>query len=386
MLKTYKYRVYPNAEQEVSLQQQFGCVRWVYNWGLETKIQFYQEYKKGVSFFDLVLMLPFLKEELPWLKDCYSQALQASLLHLDNAFKCFFREKKGFPNFKKRSNRKSLEYASWIQVDFTTSFIKVPKLGLVRAVFDRQFEGKIKTCTLVQVPSGKYFMSIMVDNGKELPLKPDIKCETSLGIDFGINNFITCSDGTKVINPKHHKRLDKRIRCLNRRRSHKQKGSKNRNKARVRTAKKHEKVVNQRQDFLHKLSHQIVCKSQADTIVIENLNIAGMVKNRKLSRALSESSWNRFERMLKYKCDWYGKNLIYIGRFEPSSKMCSSCGTLNQELTLSTCMWTCACGALHDRDINAAINIKQFGLIRQNLISLKPPTDRGVEPAEMSTS
>lgn len=385
MLRSFKYRIYPTAEQQASLAQQFGCVRWIYNLGLDLKIKTYQEEKKSLSCFSLINQIPKLKEEFDWLKSCNAQSLQTSLVNLDNAFKRFFREKKGFPKFKKRSNRKSIKYPQHVYIDFESSQTKIPKLGLVKTIFDREFQGLIKTCTLTQVHSGKYFLSILVEDSKEIPVKPAIADATTLGIDLGLTTFATLSDGTKIPNPKHHKKLDKRIRCLQRRLSKKQKGSINRNKARIKVARKSEKVTNQRLDFLHKLSYELTHKNQVDSLVVENLNIAGMVKNHCLARAISGASWHTFETMLKYKCEWYGKNLIYIGRFDPSTKMCSACGTINQSMDLSTRTWQCSCGAEHDRDVNAAINIRNFGLQTQNLITLSP-TDRGVEPVEMLSS
>jgi putative transposase len=241
----------------------------------------------------------------------------------------------------------------------------IPKLRWIDCIFDRQFVGLIKTTTVSRTVTNKYFVSILVDNQKDLPAKAIIKEETTVGIDFGIKDLAILSDGVKFGNPKFLKQSEKRLRVEQRSLSKKHKArskeqSKSYLKQKLVVAKLHEKIKNQRIDYLHKLTTSITKKY--DTIIIEDLNVGGMMKNHCLAKAIADVSWSEMRRQLEYKSDWYGKNLLTIGRFDPSSKTCSSCGKINKELTLSDRTWTCSCGMHHDRDHNAAKNIKHFGL------------------------
>lgn len=380
MLKSFKYRMYPNQEQEAKIIQTFGAVRFVYNWSLEQKIKAYETENITVSRFELNNMLPDLKTENEWLKDVNSQSLQEANKRLDSAFTKFFREKKGFPKFKSRKNPvQSFQIPQNYEVDFKTNKIKLPKIGWIKVILHRVFVGTLKTATVSLNTTGQFHISIVVDDGKDVPEKEQFDYNSTLGIDVGIKHFATFSDGTKIDNPKHLINSNKRLEVLQRRLSKKQKGSKNRNKARHNIAKIHNHIANQRQDFLQKLSSKVVSENQA--IAVETLNIGGMMKNHCLARAIADASWSEFFRMGEYKAEWYGKTVIHIGRFEPSSKICNVCGTINNSLKLSDREWKCnKCNTVHDRDINASINIKNFALQPQNLISISSPAERRVGP------
>lgn len=368
MLKAYKYRIYPNKEQSVLLNKHFGCVRYVYNKGLQTKIEHYQTTGKTLSCFDLINnMLKQEKENNIWLKEVYSQSLQMSLRNLDNAFTRFFRSKKGFPKFKSRhKNINSCQFPQHVKIDFNNKRIILPKIGGVKTIFHRKFKDcNIKTVTVSKTHTNKYYVSVLIENEDIIPKKVKVNKKTTIGLDLGIKDFCITSNGEKTDNPKYLKNNLNKIKILQRQFSKKAKGGKNREKARIKLAKKHEYVKNVRNDFLHKVSSKLISENQ--TIIIEDLNIQGMIKNHKLAQSISDVSWSKFIEYLKYKAEWYGKNILEIGRFDPSSKMCSNCGNIKKDLTLKIRSWTCdKCKEEHDRDINAAMNIKKFGLIRYN--------------------
>jgi len=367
MIKSYKYRIYPNAEQVQKLEQFFGATRFIYNWGLEQKTKQYQQDKTNLSYFDLTNKLTKLKKqkEFEWLKSIYSQSLQASLKNLDKAFVNFFKKNTNFPKFKtKRKSRASCQFPQGIKVDFEKYQVFIPKLKYVKFAKDRKFNGLIKTCTVSKTKTNKYYISILVEDGIELPKKQKINENNTLGIDLGIKDFVVLSDGTKIPNPKFLEKAEKKIAKRHKELSRKQKGSNNREKAKLKLAKTHEKITNQRDDFLHKLSHKLVTENQITTLCFEDLNISGMMNNSRLAKSIGSANWSRFIDMVKYKADWYGKNVIQIGRFDASSKTCS-CGVKNEQLALSDRFWTClSCGTTHDRDILAAKNIKRFALMR----------------------
>lgn len=380
MLKAYKCQLYPTKSQRVLIDKTFGCCRVVYNRSLYLKNQRYSEFQENLSKFELSRILTFLKttEEFNWLKEVNSQSLQAELRHLDQAFTNFFRKNSSYPKFKKKNGKQSFECPQ--NVYFKNKGIKIPKLGRVKCRGLKEFDGKIKTCTVSKNKSGKYFISILVDNDQEIPNKKEIKAGTSLGLDVGLKEFAIDSKGNKIENPKFYRNLEKKLAKEQRKLSRKQKGSSNRNKQRIRVAKINQKIVNQRNDFLQKLSSNYI--KNHDTIIIEDLNIKGMIKNRKLSKSIQDASWSEFFRMLTYKAEWYGKNIIKIGRFEPSSKMCS-CGEINKDLKLSDREWTCKkCNVTHDRDILAAQNIKKFGLMK---LKYNTGQDMPSEPVEILT-
>jgi len=351
--KAYKYRIIPNKVQQELLEKHFGCVRFVFNWGLGKKIKAYQQEKKRLSCFDLINELAKLKKEkdFKWLNDVNSQSLQMSLRNLDNAFTNFFRKQNKFPNFKsKKHNINSFQIPQHLKL---SDKLDIPKIKGIKIKQHRKLEGKIKTATV----------SNLVEQDKKLPKKLKIKEKTTIGIDLGIKTFATLSDGRKIDNPKYLKNNLRKLKRQQRWLSRKVKGSNNRRKQIKKVGLIHEKINNQRSDFLHKFSFQITHENQVGTIAIEDLDVKGMVKNHYLAQAISDVSWGKFRRQLEYKTEWYGKNLLVIGRFEASSKICS-CGQVNQELKLSNREWTCKeCGIKHDRDILAANNIKKFAII-----------------------
>ncbi|AKB77909.1 Mobile element protein [Methanosarcina horonobensis HB-1 = JCM 15518] len=369
MLKAYKYRIYPNKKQKEMIQVHFGACRFVYNWALEQKIKTYEQTKKSISRFDLQhILVHEVKPSNEWLKEANSQALLASLVNVESAFTKFFREKSGFPKFKSKKNPvQSYQMPQHYAVDFEKQIIKLPKIGEVKTILHRRFEGKLKTATISRSSTGKYYISILVDNEKDIPEKQNFSESTTIGIDAGIKDFAVLSNGEKVENPKYLKNSLKRMKVLQKRVSRKVKGSKNRNKARQHLSKIHETISNQRNNFQHQLSFRLISENQA--IALETLNVKGMVKNHCLAQSISDASLSGFVTKLEYKAEWLGKTILRIGRFEPSSKLCNVCGHHNSNLTLDVREWTCPdCKTKHDRDVNAAINIKKFSLQDQNLI------------------
>ncbi len=369
VLKAYKYRVYPTEEQKEILWKTINGCRYVYNWALEQRKKAYEADEKMPSCFTLNKMLTAMKQDNEWLYESSNPALQFAIQNMDSAYKHFFRrvkegkEKPGFPRFKSKKNPvQSFQMINNYRVNFEKNLIKLPKLDTeVEIVLDREFEGKMKTGTVSVTSTGKWFVSILVDDGKELPEPEPYTSHSTIGIDMGLTHFAILSDGTKIENPKHLRNSEKRMVCLQRRLSRKKKGSQNRKKAIQKVAKMHEKISNQRADFLHKLSITLIRENQA--IAIEDLNVKGMVKNHQLAKSISDASWSTFRTMLEYKASWYGKTILKIGRFESSSKLCSNCGYKPESMGLHIRSWTCPdCGTVHDRDVNAAINIKNIAL------------------------
>jgi len=369
MLKAYKYCINPTDEQKTLINKHLGSCRWLYNYALNKKITAYQKTQTNISRFALQAELPLLKKnsDTEWLSEINSQSLQAELRNLDMAYTRFFRLKKGFPQFKsKHNNRQSFQIPQRTQIDWENENIILPNIKAVPIILSRKFKGTIKTVTISRTPTGKYFASILVDTALVLPKKPKLNADTTIGIDLGIKDFAILSNGEKIANPKYLKNDLIRLKCLQRRLSRKVKGSNNWNKARLVVSKQHENITNKRIDFLHKFTYKLTHENQVDTICIENLAVNNMLKNHCLAQSISDVSWYKFKELLTYKCDWYGKNLITIGRFEPSSKLCT-CGYLNKELKLSDRTWTCPnCNTTHDRDLLAANNIKTMGLHPKN--------------------
>ena len=388
MLKTYEYRIYPNKEQAILIAKHFGCTRFVYNKALALKISLYEKEKKTISKFELNKEITKWKKEETtcWLKEVQAQSLQQAMTDLDSAFIRFFREKKGFPKFKsKHTYRYSYRSPQGNKINFENKKIFLPKIGWIKTRIDRTFVGEIHSVTLKQVPSGKYFVSVLIKDETENKFLRPIKEETTIGIDLGIKDFAVLSTGEKIPNPRALKENLKKLQVLQHRMSRKAKGSNNRNKARIKVAKQYEKVTNIRKDFLHKLSSRLTNESQVDTICLETLNISGMMKNHRLAQAMGDVSWYSFIQMLTYKAERNGVNILRIGQFEPSSKTCT-CGYINKNLTLRDRNWICPnCGTHHDRDILAANNIKRIALADLNLKYQNSGLGKSVELVESLT-
>ncbi|CAD5980633.1 Putative transposase in snaA-snaB intergenic region [Planktothrix tepida] len=360
MLKATKVRLYPTPEQELALAKSFGCARWYWNFALNACIQHYQETGKSLKLASYKGMLPQLKKEYPWLKEnCYSSVLQCVAINLDRAYKNFFEGRAKFPNFKSKHHKQSIQYPQSVTVN--GEYLKVPKIGEIKAIFHREVTGKIKTVTISKTSTDKYFASILCEvEGTDVKQSGD----NIIGIDLGLKDFAITHNGenaTKYANPKHLYRHQKNLARKQKKLSRKTKGSKSREKFRKIVAKVHEKITNSRQDFLHKLSRKLVNESQV--IVVENLNVKGMVKNRKLSKAISDVGWGKFVNFIDYKLKQSNGELVEIDRFFPSSKTCSSCGHVLDGLSLDIREWDCPnCHTHHDRDENAALNIRNEGI------------------------
>ena len=366
MLKSYKYRIYPTDDQVVKLSNIFGQVRFVYNLGLETKINAWKTYGKSISAFDLNNQI---KDHIDWI-NAPSQSLQMAMKNLDSAYNSFFRGG-GFPKFKNKYSKQSFQLPQGVH--FKDGKVFIPKLKLVDIDIHREFKGDIKTVTVSKSTTNKYYISILVDTHVPKPEKKPIKLYTSVGVDLGIKDLAITSDGKKFKNQDFLKSELSRLRIEQRSLSRKQKGSNHYTKQKLKVSLIHEHIRNKREDYLHKISKYLV--DNYDTICIEDLGTSNMMKNHKLSRSIGDMGWSKFKSMLEYKCDWYGKNLQVIGRFDPSSKTCNSCGSKNNNLKLSDRKWVCKdCGEIHDRDINAALNIRNFGLRNQSSVTQKLKT------------
>jgi putative transposase len=410
MLRGIELRAYPNKEQIILLAKHFGCNRLIHNLGLERRTTEYIKTGKTISKYDMNTWITQLKqtEEYAFLKEVHSQTLQQTMQDLDTAFINYFRnpekndykkkakkkkdnnpdyelkleDHKGYPAYQsKKSHRFSIRFPQGGKIDTENNQVFIPKLKWMKVKIHRMIEGEIRSITVKQVPSGKYFVVLLIEDGvPELPLEP-INKETAIGIDLGVKDFAILSTGEKVANPKFLSNKEKRLKTLQRRLSRKEKGGKNREKARIKVAKFHEKVYNERKDFLHKLTTKLANDNQVNTYCLETLNTKGMMQNHKLAKSIAEASWCKFNTLLESKCLARGKNIVRIGRFEPSSKLCT-CGYKNDKLTLKDREWTCPiCHTHHDRDILAANNIKRMALTDANLTSFSG-AGRPEEPVE----
>lgn len=385
MKRAYKYKIEPTMKQQHQLLQAFGCARFVYNWGLDKKTKVWTNEHKSISYFELAKELTELKktEEYKWLKDVPSECLQQALRNLDNAYTQFFKAKKRFPKFKTKKNSKDCsKYTQAIYFNFNDWKVKVPKCSWIKLCKNKPFDlstSKIGTLTVSRDKCGDYWCSIVVEDNKPLKSKTKIAEEKSVGIDLGIKDYAILSDGTKYSNPKYYERNRLKLKVLQHKFARTQKDSKRHEVMRVKVAKQYRKITNMRMDFLHKLSTYLV--RRYDTICLENLNIEGMMKNHNLAMAIQSASWGEFVRQLKYKAEWNGKNIVFIGGFEPSSKTCSKCGYVKRDLKLSDREWVCpVCGEYHDRDVNAAVNIKNFALNPQALIAIEDKVEDMTSP------
>ena len=366
---TYKFRLYPNKTQENLIQRTFGCARFVYNYFLAERKKRYEEDKTTLSCYDCCSQLTQLKrnEEYSWLCEVDIFALHTAIANLDAAYQNFFRGLKkgqqvGYPKFKSKHDRnksyKSRNVHSTIYI-IDDKHIKLPKLGAVRCVVSQQIQGRILNATVSQTPSGKYFVCLCCTDVFIPTLPPT---GALVGLDMGLKDFAVSSDGVKYENPKFFRKSEKRLATLQRRLSRKSKGSKRYEKQRIAVAKMHEKIANQRNDFLQKLSTELI--RDYDLISIEDLQVKNMEQNHCLAKSISDVSWGEFRRMLEYKAKWYGKVIVPIDRFYPSSQLCSCCGYRNTETKdLKVRKWICPeCGAELDRDLNASVNILNEGL------------------------
>jgi putative transposase len=396
MKNVVKVRIYPTLPQKQLLSKAFGCARWYWNNSLNATNELYKQTGKGLSQIGMNNRLPALKKEFEWLGETYSQVLQSVSLNLSRAFINFFEGRGAFPLFKSKHDKQSIQYPQYVEI-VDEKLLKFPgKLGIVPAKIHRMFDGKIKTATVSMNTGGKYYASLLFDDGL-----PDVEVNLegkAIGIDVGLTHFAITSDGSKFDNPKHLKKRAKNLKRKQQKLSRKQKGSNRRYKARRIVARVHERITNSRSDFQHKLSRKLVNENQV--IIVENLAVKNMVsqrvagvppvvatgepvrvKNHCLAKAISDCGWSEFTRQLKYKAERDGKIYLEIGRFFPSSKTCHVC--LNQigSLPLDVRSWTCSsCGTKHDRDVNAAINIRDEGLRLLALGTSATANGRDVSP------
>ncbi|WP_326828100.1 MULTISPECIES: RNA-guided endonuclease InsQ/TnpB family protein [unclassified Streptomyces] len=360
--RAFKYRFHPTNEQAAELSRTFGCVRKVYNLALEARTVAWFQRQERVNYNATSAMLTQWKktEELAFLCEVSSVPLQQTLRHLQGAFSNFFEGRAKYPRFKsKKSNRRCAEYTrsafTYRDGALTLAKMKSP----LAIVWSRPLpEGaEPSMVTVSQDSAGRWFVSMLCEDASVRPLPA---LDTAVGIDAGITTLVTLSTGEKITNPRHERRDRTRLAKAQRVLAKKEKGSRNRDKARIKVAKVHARIADRRRDFLHQLTTRLVRENQ--TIVIEDLTVRNMVKNKSLARAISDAAWTDMRSMLEYKCTWYGRNLVAVDRWFPSTKLCSACGTVPDKLPLNVREWTCGCGATHDRDVNAACNILAAGL------------------------
>jgi putative transposase len=391
MIKAYRYKIKPTKAQEAFLKKCFGCCRFVYNYALNKRIEAYSSEKKTLTFFDQCTALRKMKKQpkYAWLNEVPALSMNYALLNLNNAYGHFFKTKSGFPKYKsKKDGHDSVKFEpNSTKYDFKSNKVRIPKLGWVRIYKDKFFDQssvKINATTVSRDKCGTYWCSVSVDDGIPLPPKAKVTKATAIGLDMGLSEFATLSTGEKIPNMRfsEEKAIAKAQKCLARKVGYKKEETPSKRFLLYKTklAKKHRRIANRRTDFLHKLSTDLVRKY--DTICVEDLNVNGMMKNHNLARAISSVAWSEFFRMITYKCDWYGKNLLKSGRFDATSQVCSRCGYRNANTKdLSVRRWTCPeCGTHHDRDVNAAINIMKMAIERDS------PSVKGITGADGADS
>ena len=366
MLKAYKYRIYPNQQQAVAFEQHFGCVRFVYNWALALQKRYHAMFGKSLSRTQIQSQLVKKKKtaKFAWLNEVNSQSLLNALLNVHTAFTNFFKGRAKFPRFKsKKIPQKSYQCPQHCSVNFEQGIINLPKIKGIKTVFSREFVGNIKTVTITKTATGKYHASILVENNEVVPTPTTVEPNLTVGIDLGISHLLNLSDGSKFDNPKHLSNASKRLAVQQKIFARKQKQSKNHQKQKLAVARIYEKVRNQRLDLHHKITHKLICENQATSYALEDLGVKNMVKNRKLAKAIHDVGLGQFVTLLTYKATWYGKNILKVNRFFASSKICSHCHHKLDSLPLSVRNWACpSCQVKHDRDANAASNIRHQAL------------------------
>ena len=366
MLKAFKYRLYPTVPQAEKINQNIGCARFAYNIMLEDKIKHYEQHKET-----LYITPAKFKGDYPFLKDADSLALSNAQLNLEKAFDTFFDKKTGFPKFKSKhkcrwsyttNNQRNKKNPEKDSIRFDGNRIKLPKVGYVKIVEHRQHEGVIKSVVVSKERSGEYYASVLceIEQSQSLPVTDKV-----IGIDLGLHDLIVCSDGTRVEAPKHFRRSERKLAKRQRAFSRTRKGSNGNEKARLKVARCHQKIKNQRNDFFQKLSTKLINENQV--ICLEDLSVKGMERNHKLAKSVMDASFGKFVSMLEYKAEWYGRKIIKIDRFYPSTQLCNGCGYKNESIRglhgLKVREWICPqCGEVHDRDFNASINILKEGL------------------------
>ena len=360
---TYKFRLEPTNEQKTLLNKHFGSVRWSYNYFLNQRKQEYLNNKKSITYNQQSKFLTELKtnDETEWLKEVNSQSLQYSLKCLDQAYQNFFNKRTQFPKFKSKRNKNSFTCPQFVKNDDNLLFIPKFQEG-IEMIMERKIKGTIKHCSISKTPTGKYFVSILT----EQEYTPVNKTGLSVGIDLGLKDFLVLSNGTKIKNHRFLKHYERILKLNQQSLSRKTSKSVRYEKQRIKVARIHEKITNSRMVLIHKTTSALI--KQFDTIYLEDLNVKGMMKNHKLSKAISDVAWGTFVQILDYKSKWNDKSIVHIDRFFPSSKTCSKCGWINNKLTLKDREWTCPkCGEKHDRDFNAATNILNEGYRLNNI-------------------
>lgn len=378
MLRAYKYRLYPSTEQAEFFAKSFGCCRVVYNRTLDYMSMMWSGCGVNVERLGAQAQLPSLKEIYPWLGEVNSQSLQYAVKQVVDGYRNWWEHRTKHPHLKNKHSRQSFHNPQHCSVDWRHRTLTIPKCSNISIVLHRPFYGKIQDVAISREPDGRYYASILVDTALKEICCQDVEISTTIGIDTGIKTFAVCSDGREFATPHFARAQEKRLKRYQRQFRLKEKGSRNREKQNRKIARIYSHISNQRLDYIHKVTYELTHDSQVHTICIEDLNVKGMMKNHHLAYSLADASIGKFYDILAYKCKWYGVNLVTIGRWDASSKTCSVCGNQYRKLKLSERNWTCSnCGTRHDRDLNAARNIRNFGVVRA-----LPPDRREVTPVD----